>query len=67
MLVLEYLGYVALYGYVVFGLLYIISKFLPVEYLTPIDTIPEYVPLVETHNITLLDSIFTEYEIEQID
>jgi hypothetical protein len=67
MLILEYLGYVALYGYAIFGLFYLISKIIPVTYISSVYTIADYTPPLETQIKTYLDSIFSEYKIIQID
>jgi hypothetical protein len=67
MLILEYLGYVALYGYAIFGLFYYVSKIFPVTYISPLYTISDYTPPLETQIKTDLDSIFSEYKIKQID
>ena len=67
MLILEYLGYVALYGYAVFGLLYLVSKIFPVKYISSVYTIADYTPPLETQIKTYLVSIFSEIKIKQID
>ncbi len=67
MLLLEYLGYVALYGYIIFGALYFISTIFRVPDNASIDTILEYAPYIGPQLISILDSLFQECGIEQID
>jgi hypothetical protein len=67
MLLLEYLGYVALYGYIILGTLYFISTIFRGTYSTSIDTIPDYAPYIGPQLISNLDSLFQECGIEQID
>jgi hypothetical protein len=67
MLLLEYLGYVALYGYMIFGAIYILSWVFRETYTLSIYTISEYTPRIGPADISILDLIFLEQEIDNIE
>lgn len=68
MLLFEYLGYVLLYGYAVFGLFYLVSRhYGPLQY-NKLDDYEINTPiLLKTQHITELDIVFEEYDIRQIE
>ena len=68
MLILEYFGYVILYGYIVFGFVYIVSKIiLRLQNHSLFEIELWYTDTLDNSLATSIDNIFNELGIKQID
>jgi hypothetical protein len=70
MLILEYLFYVLLYGYVIFGFVYFIDKgisFLSIVYSKEEEKGIPSIDLVEKKALSNLEEIFKEIDIQEIE